>query len=66
MEYLIELNLEFEVFFSRSLLFFLIFCYHFLLKICTYAPGDEIEFLGFQELREPRAKSISGEEGYEW
>ena len=47
------------------ILFYLFSSFH-ILKICTYALGDEIEFIRMEELKEPRAKRIEGEQGFKW
>ena len=60
-ECLIELNLEFDIsfpYYSASI--------YLSIQVCTYFQYDSIEFMRLDELKEPRVKSMDGEEGYEW
>ena len=61
-------RVEFGVWYFISYLylyFYLVYLF-ISIQICTYFQNDGIEFKRLEELKEPRVKSIDGEEGYEW
>ena len=67
MECLRELNSEFDVSFpSYSYSTSISICLLISIQISTVLKNESIEFMRLEELKEPRVKSIDGEEGYEW
>ena len=61
MEFLIELNLEFDNYFH----FFLLIFIYLSIQVCTACSNDTVEFMRLEELKEPRVREIEGSFGYE-